>query len=573
MSKNFQKTLGIIFALATFAQAQTPVPATKVQSVTPTTSTPAQIIAPEVSTNPNVSAWVVSVIHKVDVHKLIERMRKETNARVGIPGSMPEFTFNVTTGVVIDDKGHIVTRLVNLDPEDKNQIISVVTNDGASFPAKFIGLDCPSGFAVLEVPSLPVKTAVAASDVSQGKLVKILSADITPKVVGTTNTNTFDLSPLIKVLNGHIETNSPYAKARGVLTLRSSTLRSRNDSAVVTTKDNQLVGVAQYVGFGRAYLFPIELIRQTIAQRVIEKQATVPTGWLGVTGSDLYRLSPAELSELGIERKTGVLVKEVSPDSPAAASGIKPKDLIIGFDEFDIAGTNDLGAFLSTSPSGRKIKLRTLRNREPLEYNVVLGAKANMQPIISMQQFEGKVESTAAQMDETKRRIEELQSQYRTYSNMPKSQESEESIKELTIELRELYDIMRELQTLPPETPDNPGFNLVGVKSGSKSCTLKAGFTANEMTQQLTATFGTSKSIYITNVNKGSAAEIAGLKAGDVVVGAMGEPLNCAQTEALFAKSPQSLTLKVIRTVYPVTTRRPRQPQPKRQPLSITIKQ
>jgi S1-C subfamily serine protease len=558
MIKNFQKALGILFALATFAQAQTPVPATNTQSVTPPASTPAQIAQPQAGTNTNVSNWVVSVIHKVDVHKLIERMRKETNARVGIPGTMPEFTVNVTTGVVIDDNGHIVTRLANLDPEDKNQIISVVTIDGASFPAKFIGLDCPSGFAVLEVPSLPIKTASAAFDVAQGKLVKILSADITPKVVGASNTNTFDLSPSIKVLNGQVETNSPYAKTRGVLTLRSSTLRSRNDSAVVTTKDNQLVGMAQYAGFGRAYLFPIELIRQTIAKRVLEKQATVPTGWLGVTGTDLFRLSPAELSELGVARKTGVLVKEVSSDSPAAASGIKPKDVIIGFDDFDIAGTNDLGVLLSASPAGRKVKLRTLRNHEPIEYNVVLGAKAYSQPIIAMQQFEVHVESTAAQLDETKRRIEELQAQYKSYLNTPKSQEREESLQELGIELRELYDTMRELLTLPPEIPDNPEFYLDGQKSGMKSCTVKAGFTASEMTKQLTSAFGTPKSIYITNVNKGSAAEIAGLKAGDVVVGAMGEPLTCAQTVALFAQSPPSLKLKVIR---------------EKQPLFITIKQ
>jgi S1-C subfamily serine protease len=561
MTKNFQNALGIIFAVATLAQAQAPVPGAKTQAVPPGATAPTQVIQPQppATANSQISAWVVSVVHKVDVHKLIERMRKETNARVGIPGSMPEFTYNVTTGVVIDNSGHIVTRLANLDPEDKNQTISIVTNDGASFPAKFIGLDCPSGFVVLEVPALQIKTSADTPEIAQGKLVKIFSADITPKVVGAADATTYDLSPLIKVLNGQIETNSPYAKARGVLTLRSSTLRSRNDSAVVTTKDNQLVGVAQYVGFGRAYLFPIELIRQTIAKRVIEKQATVPTGWLGVVGSDLFRMSPAELSNLGIERKTGVLVKEVSPDSPAAASGIKPKDVIIGFDEFDVASTNDLGALLSTSPSGRQIKLRTLRNHQPIEYNVVLGAKASSQPIMSLQQFEAQVESVGAQRDETKRRIEELQSQYKSYASMPKSEEREESLKELGIELRDLYDNMRALEAMPVETPQNPYIpHSNGSLSPSKSCTLKAGFTANEMSQQLAAAFGTPKSVYVSHVNKGSAAEIAGLQAGDVVVGQMNAPLTCTQTETLFAKSPQSLTLKVIR---------------KKQPLSITIKQ
>jgi S1-C subfamily serine protease len=558
MIKNFQNLLGIIFAVAALAQAQTPVPPAKAQPIAPTASTAGQVISAQPQTNPETRSieWVVSVVHKVDVHKLIERMRKETKARVGIPGSMPEFIFNVTTGVVIDDNGHIVTRLANLDPEDKNQTISVITRDGTSVPAKFIGLDCPSGFTVLAVPSLKIKSPDSAQNVSQGKLVKILSADITPQAAAVANTNTFAITPLIKVLNGQIETDSPYAKARGVLTLRASTLRSRNDSSVVITKDNQLVGVAQYAGFGRAYLFPIDSIRNTIAKRVIEKQATVPTGWLGVVGSDIFRLSSAEVSELGLEHKTGVLVQEVSPNSPAAVSGIKARDVIIGFDEFDITGTNDLGAFLSSSPSGRAIKIRTLRNREPIEYNVVLGAKANTQPMISLQQYEAPTESTTAQMDETRRRIEELQSQYRMYLKTPKSQERDESLKELEIELRELYDNMRAFASLPPEAPHNPDVYNIGQKQ--KSCTFKAGFTAHEMTQQLAAIFGTPKSIYLANVNKGSAAETAGLKAGDVLVGTMGDALTCTKTETLFAKSPQSLTLNVIR---------------QRQPLSVIIKQ
>lgn len=543
MIKNFPKVFSMICAFAALAQAQTPA----LQTPTPTAPAQGQVVQGRPQANAGVSEWVVSIIHKVDVQKMLERMRKETNARVGVPGSMPEFIYNVTTGVVIDDAGHIITRLANLNPEEKEQTIFVVTNTGISLPAKFIGLDCPSGFAVLEVPTLKIQVPESAKNISQGKLVKILSADITQKGSANSNGSAFDIFPAIKVLGGQLAIDSPYAKARGVLTLHSANLRSRNDSSIVTTIDNQLLGVAQYVGFGRAYLFPIDLIRNTIAKRVLEKKATVLTGWLGVSGLNLFQLSPKELSELGVDRKAGVLVKEVSPDSPAAQSGIKPNDVIVGLDEFDVTSTNDLGAFLSSSPSGQSIKLRTIRNREPLEFNVVLGSKMNPQPMLVLPQFQGQAQTTADQIDETKRRIEELQAQYKMYLKVAKSDEREESLKELSIELQELFGNLRVLEDLQAKAAPTPSFDSFGLKQSYKSCTLKPGFTAREMSQQLAANFGTPKSILVDTVVKSSAAELAGLQVGDVIVGSIGEPLTCAQTEALFARFSAPLTLKVIR--------------------------
>ncbi|MBI3651240.1 MAG: PDZ domain-containing protein [Acidobacteria bacterium] len=522
--------------------------------------TPAPALTDAMSANPNVhvAEWVVSVIHKVEVNKLLERMRKETRAQVGVPGSMPEFVYNVTTGVVIDDHGHIITRLANLDPEDKEQNISIVTNSGQSLPAKFIGLDCPSGFAVLEVAALKVAAPETAPPVTQGKLVRILSADVEQKVAANNYPKRFDILPSIKAMSGQIETESPYAQARGALTLRSANLRSRNDSAIVTTLENQLVGVAQYVGFGRAYLFPIDLLRNTIAKRVLEKQATVLTGWLGVTGENLFQMSPQEFQALGIERRIGVVVKEVSPNSPAAQSGLKAKDVIIGFDNFEVASTNDLSTFLSSSPSGKTITLRTIRDQQPVEIHVVLGVKASSQPLIAVQQFEAQPQTIAGQIDETRRRIEELQGQYRFYQKMPKTDEREESLKELTIELRELFEAMRVLEAAQAEENSKyPEANSYSTQPVKKSCTLKTGFTAWEMPKQLADSFGTPKSVLVDSVRKGSAAEVAGLKAGDVLVSATGEALTCAQTEALFANPFATLTLRVLR---------------KKQPLSLLIK-
>src|SRR5215216_4468530 len=66
--------------------------------------------------------WVVSVVHIVDSQKIIERLRKNRD-RVGVSGIAPQNVYNFATGLVVDESGHIVTRLANLDPEDKDQSI------------------------------------------------------------------------------------------------------------------------------------------------------------------------------------------------------------------------------------------------------------------------------------------------------------------------------------------------------------------------------------------------------------------------------------------------------------------
>ena len=46
----------------------------------------------------NSPPWVVSVIHTVNVDKMLARMR-EKGVRVGVPGSAPQFVYTVATGL------------------------------------------------------------------------------------------------------------------------------------------------------------------------------------------------------------------------------------------------------------------------------------------------------------------------------------------------------------------------------------------------------------------------------------------------------------------------------------------
>ena len=549
MSSRIQTLLGIVLGGALVAQAQSPqvAPAKPPQAVT------AAAQAQAVPARQNLP-WVVTVVHTIETRKVIQRMQTDSRTRVGVPGSMPERLMNFATGVVLDEQGHIITRLSIIDPDDKDQAIVVITNQGIKLTAKFIGLDCPSGFVVLQVPALKVVLPVAAAG-QQEKAVKIISTDVAAKGTGGQNKTYYQLTPSIKVLNGRIEDNNAYARLRGASMLRSPNFLSRNDGAIVMTSTDQILGLAQFAGVGRAYLFPMAMVRDTIARRVIENKKSVASGWLGVTGVNLFQLSPEERNTAGVEQRSGIYVKEVHADSPAAKSGLKPHDILVGFDSFNVTNTGELGALLSASPSGQSVKLRALRDGKPAEFEVVLGAKVYSDSLLAWQEIGMRAnshENLVAQMDQ---RIRELQTQMRNLYQTPKTPQRDEAISELSIELRELFDARRPLGPVAPQPVESSPSFYRGQEP--VSCQLRPGFTAREMTTSLAEHQGAPKSVWVIDVKKGSPAESAGLAAGDVIISHLQKPLTCSQLESLFARGPQPVTLQVIR---------------KKQPLTLTIK-
>lgn len=508
------------------------------------------------------SPSVVSVVHTLDLQKMLTRMREQENLRVGVAPSAPPHVYNIATGLIVDDAGHIVTRLANLDLQDKDQNISITTSNGASMPARLIGVDCATGFAVLQVAALAggARAVVAPVPIKNGMAVNMVSSDVVQR---TASANSILLWPALKLAQGNIWVNTAYSKARGALTLLSDNLTSRNDSSVVQTLDNQVIGIAQWAGFGRAYLFPLEFIRDTVARRVIERKDNVPSGWLGAIGVGLAQLPETEIGTLGLERRTGVIIREVVPESPAAVGGLRINDVILGVDDLDVVGTLDLKAVLSWSPAGQKIRLRTVRDRRPLNVDVVLGARPDSTLTISTWAVDQSADPLLSQREEVEKRLAELSSQYRTRVNTPQSRSRDEALTELGIEIRQLLDMDRALAAGGPPpgqsnqpsiyAPSNVDNEGIIVKIVEEDVRFEIGFTARELSSQLAAKFNTlGNGILVSSVIKASVAERAGIRAGDVIVGSqelviMGIP----QLQVLLSNQRGKISLKLIRDGQP----------------------
>jgi len=532
----------ITLMLASAALAQTPQPA------------PAAV-------NPASVPWAVSVIHTIDLQKMVDQMRAQQKMRVGVAGTAPRYIYHITTGIIVDGLGHVVTRLANLDPQDKDHKLTVTTSNGTTLPAKLIGVDFATGFAVLEVALLKAtapKIAVTGN-LLNGAQVKILSSDVVARAV----TDRVYLTTSIAVSQGQVTAGSLYAKARGALTLRSDSLLARSDGSVVVTPENLVVGIAQYAGYGRAYLYPMDFVRDTVAKRVIDKNDNVPAGWLGVDAKNIAELPDADIIDLGLQRRAGVMVEKVMPESPADRAGLVSGDVITKVDDFDVAGTADLGAFLSSLPAGQSIKLRAMRNHQPVDLSAVLGSKPSTEPRLFMATFPSGLQPGLSERDQLEKRLEELKAVIRSYQKSQPSRETNEAIRELEIEIRRIYDDLRALgpqetsgplarDGQPVSPPTYPSPNLT-ADTVVREISFSVGFTARELTPQLAASFHASGGVLVSKVVKGSTAELGGLKPGDVILGAQERILlNVAQLQALLSEQKGMVVLKVVRTREPI---------------------
>lgn len=493
-------------------------------------------IAQKAPQRDNQAPWIVSVVHSMDVYEFVERARSNPKTQVGIIAAGPPRALNITTGLVLDNEGHVVTRLVTLNADDKDPSLMITAADGRRHPARLVGLDCATGFAVLKVDSMRMEPPAFAPAKTLGDdaLVRILSTSGVSRVDAAREA--VKISPTVTVAAGRLSATSRYSRARGALALYSYRLLARNDSSVVTTSDNKVIGIAQFAGTGRAHLYPIEFIRGTVVKRILDKKDTVHAGWLGVV---------PKTALTGSQGNVGVVVSEVQPNSPAAKCGLQPNDIIIALDDIEVKGTYDLSAVLSPSAAGRRLKLRAVRAMVPVEVEVELAARDCNAPSYSF--YEPVGDSLEEQYRQIERRLVDLTILSNSYANIPSLREHGEALREIQIEMKQLEQRKKSLL----EHSEILGANVRAPSLGE----VFPGFTAVDLAgqPQLAQHFGTGTGLFVGYVTPGSTADVAGLKAGDVIVGLAGrEHLTPESLKKTLSKPQGPVTLRAVRNKQPV---------------------
>ena len=190
--------------------------------------------------------------------------------------------------------------------------------------------------------------------------------------------------------------------------------------------------------------------------------------WLGVSIADI---TSERAKELNMKEETGAEIKSVLPGSPAEEAGLEKEDVIIEFQGTRVEGAMQLTRLVHETPPGRTVTLKALRD----------GAARTLRVKV------------------TEREGERHERMFRKRIEIP------------PIEMPEI------------DMPDIPFLESI-------PSSFRLGVSVEDLSDQLGEFFGVKdgEGVLVRSVKKGSPAENAGLRAGDVIVKVDGEMVSDA---------------------------------------------
>ncbi|MGB3316004.1 MAG: trypsin-like peptidase domain-containing protein [Albidovulum sp.] len=81
------------------------------------------------------------------------------------------------------------------------------------------------------------------------------------------------------------------------------------------------------------------------------------------------------VSALGFDKAEGVLITDVTTDTPAAKAGLERGDIVLNVDGAQVKDPRDLTRMIATNVPGSEVKLGLLRDGKPVDATVTLGTR------------------------------------------------------------------------------------------------------------------------------------------------------------------------------------------------------
>jgi predicted metalloprotease with PDZ domain len=209
-----------------------------------------------------------------------------------------------------------------------------------------------------------------------------------------------------------------------------------------------------------------------------------PGSYLGIDPQDITQ---DRITQLKLKEDRGVEVMMVDQDAPAGKAGIKEHDVILEFNHVPVQSVAQLRRMLQETPPGRTVEIGLSRDGQPQTVQVTLANKIKT--------------------------IEAWQGPERSMLQMP--------VDPVVV------------------MPDIPNFDIFK--------NLTCGLSVESLSPQLGNYFGVKSGhgILVRSVEKGSAADTAGFKAGDVITQVGNEPVSNSGDLMMALRHYQSRSAKI----------------------------
>ncbi len=249
--------------------------------------------------------------------------------------------------------------------------VNVSLVDGRNFEARIVGTDPELDIAILEIDGDEL-SEVSFADSSQLEVGDFVVAIGNPFGLGQTVT-TGVVSALGRSGLG-IEGYENFIQT-------DASINPGNSGGALVNLKGELVGINTAIispaggNVGIGFAIPANMAKASMGQ--IIEYGEVKRGQIGVGIQDI---TPALRDAFDLAKgQFGVLVTNVVEDSPAASAGIKSGDIIIEVDGQKTSSTAQLRSRIGTKEIGNKVRLTILRNGDPLQLTVKIGAAKSQQ--------------------------------------------------------------------------------------------------------------------------------------------------------------------------------------------------
>ena len=279
-------------------------------------------------------------------------------------GSPPRAMSGTGSGFIVSSDGLILTTAHVVDRADE---VTVRLTDRREFKAQVLAVDAQSDVAVVQIDATKLPT-VKLGDSSRVRVgeqtLTIGSPDsfqntVTAGIVSATSRTLPDGS------------NFPFFQTDVAVNPDNSGGPLFNRAGEVVGIDVQIYADAERYR-SLTFAIPINLANKVLAQ--LQTRRNVSGGSLGMEVQDV---GPGLAVALGLPRPAGALVNSVEPGTPAAASGLKPGDVIVQIGDKTIDRSAELVEHAADLQPGMKITLKLIRNRKPMTMTMSVMAGAS----------------------------------------------------------------------------------------------------------------------------------------------------------------------------------------------------
>jgi serine protease Do len=267
----------------------------------------------------------------------------------------------VGSGFIISADGKILT---NAHVVDGASTVTVKLADNSEYQAKVVGKDKQSDIAVLKIDAknLPVVHMGDSDQLSVGEWVLAIGSPFGLDYSATQGI----VSALGRALPN--ETYVPFIQTDAAVNPGNSGGPLFNTRGEVVGINSQIY--SQSGGYqGLSFAIPINTARAVATE--LEKSGRVSRGWLGV---QIQAVSNDLAQSFGLDRPHGALVGNVDEKGPAAKAGLQSGDIILSFDNHALNSASDLPPLVGTTPVGRTVELKVLRDGRELTLRPIIAA-------------------------------------------------------------------------------------------------------------------------------------------------------------------------------------------------------